>query len=151
MIDKLKVLEIIQEKLREGEIFLVDLKISSDSKINVTIDGDNGVTISDCITISRAIESSLDREENDFELNVLSAGVGQPLKLTRQYIKNVGRTIHVLKNDLTEIEGELVSADEQQIEVEVEIKKGNSKKNISKVTEAIQYADIKEAKIIIKF
>ena len=151
MIDKLKVLETVQNQLSGGEMFLVDLKISSDSKINVTVDGDNGVTISDCIAISRAIESSLDREENDFELNVLSAGVGQPLKLTRQYIKNIGRTIHVLKNDLTEIEGELVSADEQQIEVEVEIKKGNSKKNISKVTEAIQYADIKEAKIIIKF
>ena len=151
MIDKLKVLEIIQEKLREGEIFLVDLKISSDSKINVTIDGDNGVTISDCIAISRAVESSLNREENDFELNVLSAGVGHPLKLTRQYVKNIGRTIHVLKTDLTETEGKLLSADEQQIEVEQISKKKKTKPDISVTTETINYNDIKEAKIVIKF
>lgn len=151
MIDKLNVLEIIQSKLTDGNIFLVDLKISSDNKINVIIDGDEGVMISDCITLSRAIESSLDREENDFELNVLSAGVGQPLKLTRQYKKNIGRNIRIVKNDLTEVEGKLLSADEEKIEIDPEIKNKKSKQEVAVKTETINYSDIKEAKIIIKF
>lgn len=151
MIDKLKVLEVVQNQLAEGSIFLVDLKISSDSKINVTIDGDEGVTIDDCIRISRAIESSLNREEADFELNVFSAGVGQPLKLTRQYVKNIGRAIHVLKTNMEEVEGKLLSANDQQIEIEPVVKKKKAKQEVSAKTETIEYKDIKEAKIVIKF
>ena len=74
-------------------IFLVDLKISNDKSINVILDADKEVNIKDCINISRAIEFDLDRDEEDFSLEVASAGVGSPLKLPRQYRKNLGRKL----------------------------------------------------------
>ena len=79
MIDKLQVLSVIDTALAGTDKFLVDLKISSDNRINVAIDGDNGITIDDCIDLSRKIESSLDRDVEDFELNVASAGA-RPLR-----------------------------------------------------------------------
>ena len=85
MIEKIKILEIVNNALDGSEKFLVNLKITPDNRIYVDIDGDNGITIDDCIELSRAIEGQLDREEEDFELTVSSAGADQPLKLTRQY------------------------------------------------------------------
>ena len=81
--------------LEKPSLFLVDLSISDSYKIMVTLEGDNGVTLQDCIDISRAIEHNLDREEQDFSLEVASAGVSTPLKLARQYQKNIGRTLKV--------------------------------------------------------
>ena len=93
---KEKVNELITEALLEKpSIFLIDLAISDSFKISVGLDGDNGVALQDCIDISRAIENNLDREEQDFSLEVASVGVGSPLKMTRQYKKNVGRTLIV--------------------------------------------------------
>jgi len=77
--------------LEKVNLFLIDLSISDTYKIIVTLDGDTGVNLQDCIDISRTIENSLDREEHDYALEVASVGVGSPLKLVRQYIKNIGR------------------------------------------------------------
>ena len=113
MIEKIKVLELINAVLDGSEKFLVNLKITPDNRIYVDIDGDHGVTIDDCIELSRAIEQGLNRDEEDFSLDVSSAGVDQPLKLRRQYVKNVGRTLEVvLHGGHTEV-GELTAADEQ--------------------------------------
>ncbi len=146
MIDKLHVLNVIDTALAGSNKFLVDLKISTDNRINVAIDGDNGITIDDCIELSRAIEGSLDRDEEDFELNVASAGLDSPLKLKRQYRKNIGRELSVTTFDGENVTGRLTEADETHIVVQPAGKKKAPAEPVS-----FEYSDIKTAKIVINF
>mgnify|MGYP003531011145 CR=1 FL=1 len=93
---KEKVSELVNAGLAEKpDVFLIDLTITDTFKIIVTLDGDNGVNLQDCIDINRAIESNLDREEQDYSLEVASGGVSAPLKLVRKYKKDIGRTLQV--------------------------------------------------------
>lgn len=148
MIDKEKVQSIVNQELEGTDLFLVDLKIGKDNKISVFIDGDNGVTIQSCIDLSRKIESNFDREVEDFELSVFSSGVGEPLKLNRQYKKNIGRNIEVITNEEGEtIVGELLMVDEEKIVVRIQPKK----KKDPIVEKEIFIDNIKESKIIILF
>jgi len=148
MIDKEKVQSIVNQELEGTDLFLVDLKIGKDNKISVFIDGDNGVTIQNCIDLSRKIESNFDREVEDFELSVFSSGVGEPLKLNRQYKKNIGRNIEVITNEEGEkIVGELLMVDEEKIVVKIQPKK----KKDPIVEKEILIDNIKESKIIILF
>lgn len=149
----------IQALLNNGleernDLFLIDLKISSDNKISVIIDGDNGVSVEDCIFISRAIEHNLDREEEDFSLEVLSAGATSPLTEKRQYKKNVGRTLQVKSKEQEKIEAMLTEVDENFITLEWTAKEpkpvGKGKITVNKQAK-IAYDDILEAKVIIKF
>ena len=146
MIDKLFVLDVIDKALAGTDKFLVDLKISTDNRINVAIDGDNGIVIDDCVALSRVIEASLDRDVEDFELNVASAGLDSPLKLKRQYRKNVGEDLIVVTMNGDSIEGCLVDADEEKITLQPA---GSKKRALAPVV--INYNDIKTAKIVIKF
>lgn len=146
MIDKLHVMNVISETLAGSDKFLVDLKISSDNRINVAIDGDNGITIDDCIELSRAIEDSLDRDAEDFELNVASAGLDSPLKLKRQYRKNVGRDLTVTTFEGETVEGQLVEADDEHITLQP----AGSRKSKPEPMQ-FPYSDIKTAKIVVKF
>ena len=93
MIDKFKVLDIVKDALEGSDKFLVSMKITPDNRIFVDIDGDNGINIDDCIELSRTIENQLDRDEEDFELNVSSAGADAPLKMPRQYRRQIGRVL----------------------------------------------------------
>lgn len=139
--------------LEKSELFLIDLSISDSYKIVVTLDGDNGVNLQDCIDISRAIENNLDREEHDYELEVASVGVGSPLKLVRQYVKNIGRTLIVKTNNET-IEAELVEANNDHIVLSWQAREpkkiGKGKETVQKRQE-IPYSEIKEAIVTIKF
>lgn len=151
---KEKVSELLNAGLEEKpSIFLIDLTITDAFKIIVTLDGDNGVTLQDCIDISRAIEHNLDREEQDFSLEVASGGVSAPLKLVRQYKKNIGRTLQV-KTATEIITAELVDANEEFITLTWtarEPKKiGKGKETVEKRQE-IPYTDIKEAIVTITF
>jgi ribosome maturation factor RimP len=151
---KEKVTRLLEEELQEKpSLFLVDLTISESYKITITLDGDEGVNLQDCIDVSRAVENKLDREEQDFSLEVASAGVSSPLKLLRQYKKNVGRTLKVKTNTDT-IEAKLKQATEQGILLSWttrEPKKiGKGKETIEHKRE-IPYSDIKEAIVIIIF
>lgn len=148
MIDKEKVQSVVNQELEGTDLFLVDLKIGKDNKISVFIDGDNGVAIQNCIDLSRKIESNFDREVEDFELSVFSSGVGEPLKLNRQYKKNIGRNIEVITNEEGEkIVGELLMVDEEKIVVKIQPKK----KKDPIVEKEILIDNIKESKIIILF
>lgn len=154
MVFKEKVLALLNEGLKEKpSVFLIDLTIDNANKIVVTLDGDHGVTLQDCIDISRAIEHNLDREEQDFSLEVASAGVSSPLKLVRQYQKNIGRTIKV-KTLSDTVEAELESADEEKIVLtwtSREPKKiGKGKETVVNKME-VPYAEIKEAIVTINF
>ena len=142
-----------QVLLEKPSIFLIDLTITDSFKIIVNIDGDNGVVLQDCIDVSRAIESNLDREEQDFSLEVASVGVGSPLKLIRQYKKNVGRTL-IVKLEAQTIEAELVEANDNFIILSWEAREpkkvGKGKETVQKRQE-IPYTEIKEAIVTVTF
>lgn len=142
-----------QVLLEKPSIFLIDLTITDAFKIIVNIDGDNGVVLQDCIDISRAIESNLDREEQDFSLEVASVGVGSPLKMIRQYKKNVGRTL-IVKLETQTIEAELVEANDNFIILSWKAREpkkvGKGKETVQKRQE-IPYAEIKEAIVTVTF
>ena len=139
--------------LERPNVFLIDLSISDTYKIIVTLDADNGVNLQDCIDISRSIENNLDRETHDYALEVASVGVGSPLKLVRQYKKNVGRTL-IVKTSNETIEAELMEANDDFIVfswLAREPKKiGKGKETVQKRID-IPYTEIKEAIVTINF
>lgn len=150
-----KVSNLIAEELgNNSSLFLVDLSISESYKITVTLDGDNGITLQDCIDVSRAVENNLDREEQDFSLEVASAGVSSPLKLVRQYKKNIGRNLKVKTTTSETIEAKLEAADDDKITLTWtarEPKKiGKGKETVTHQRE-IPYSEIKEAIVTIIF
>lgn len=151
---KEKVKELIDAALQENQsLFLIDFSVGADGTIKVIIDGDNGVSVEDCVSVSRAIEHNLDREEQDFSLEVTSCGIFSPLVNIRQYKKNVGREISV-KTTENFVEGKLISADENQIVVQTQTREpkpvGKGKITITK-EHIISLESIKEAKLIVKF
>lgn len=151
---KEKVNTLLQEALEERpSLFLIDLTITDAFKVIVTLDDDNGVVLQDCIDVSRAVESNLDREEQDFSLEVASVGVGSPLKLVRQYKKNIGRTLIVTTNT-EKIEAELVDANEDFIILSWKAREpkkiGKGKETVQK-EQQIPYTEIKEAVVTVTF
>jgi ribosome maturation factor RimP len=149
-----KVNGLLMEGLKDRPaVFLIDLAITDSFKIIVTLDGDNGVALQDCIDISRAIENNLDREEQDFSLEVASVGVGSPLKMVRQYKKNVGRTL-IVKLATETIEAELVEANDNFIILSWKAREpkkvGKGKETVQKRQE-IPYTEIKEAIVTVTF
>ncbi len=149
-----KVSALLDEGLKDKpSIFLIDMTITDAFKIIVTLDGDNGVALQDCIDISRAIEHNLDREEQDFSLEVASVGVGSPLKQIRQYKKNIGRHLIVKTHNET-IEALLQDANDEFITLFWETREpkkiGKGKETVQK-TQEIYYSDIKEAIVTIIF
>lgn len=154
MIFKEKVEALVNQVLAEkSAVFLIDLKISDSQKITVTLDGDNGVSLQDCIDMSRAIENDLDREEHDYSLEVASAGVSTPLKLVRQYKKNIGRVLKV-KTVTETIEAKLENVNDDFITLTWSAREpkkiGKGKETVEKKAE-IPYSDIKEAIVTIIF
>lgn len=135
------------------ELFLIDLKVQPDLSVKVTLDGDRGISLQDCMDISRAIEHQLDREEFDFALEVGSAGATAPLILPRQYARHIGRKLAV-KAGGEELEGTLSAADEQQITLNWKVREpkpvGKGKHTVRKKA-VIPYSDIEQAKVIITF
>ena len=150
---KEKVEQLIAEGVEGTDIFLVKLTVSSNNDINVLLDSDSDLTLSDCRSISRVIETSLDREHEDFSLTVSSSGVGEPLVL-RQYKKNVGRKVRVTLIDGEIIEAKMVSADDKGIELEWKSreKKPTGKGKITVVNnKLLNYHSIKQTIVLITF
>jgi len=141
------VIEAIQDK--EG-YFLVEVKVSATNSIKVFLDADKAVSIKDCIAVSRHIEKNLDRDSEDFELEVSSPGMDQPFKVFRQYLKNLGRKVKVIEKDGKETEGTLKEASEEGITIQKEPtkKKNETEENL---LVHINFNLIKETKKIITF
>ena len=139
--------------LEKPSIFLIDLIITDAFKVIVNLDGDNGVALQDCIDVSRFIDANLDREEQDYSLEVASVGVGSPLKFVRQYKKNIGRTL-IVKTESEIIEAELIDATDDFVILSWEAREP---KKIGKGKETIQkelnlpYEKIKEAVVTVTF
>lgn len=152
-----KIEKLIHQAINELEYtdcFLVELKVNN-TKVEIFLDSDESVTFEKCRKISRQIEAVLDEKQwlgEKYTLDVSSAGVGKPLKLNRQYLKNIGRKLEIKKVDGEKLKGELVQADEDKVTIKFEetIKEGKKKKKIETVLE-IKHVDIKESKIKVSF
>ena len=153
MLEK-KVKDLLGEALEERQdLFLINLSIVEGNQIRVVVDGDNGVLVEDCMFVSRAIEHNLDREEEDFSLEVTSAGATSPLEHKRQYKKNIGRILNI-KTSQNEFEGKLTQVDENGVQLEWKAREpkpiGKGKVTVQK-QENILYSDIVKATVMIKF
>ena len=154
MIAKNVVSGIVNEWLEDKEYFLVDIEVTPDNKIVVEIDHAEGVGIDECVELSRFIESKLDREEEDFELEVGSAGIGQPFKVLQQYLIHIGKDVEVLTKEGKKMVGILKEANEENFTLTVQKKvKPEGAKRPKLVDEDITfvYSEIKYTKYIISF
>ena len=154
MIEKKTVSQIVEEWLEGKDYFLVEVTVSPDDKIVVEIDHAEGVWIEDCVELSRFIESKLNREEEDYELEVGSAGIGQPFKVLQQYYNHVGSDVEVLTKDGRKLTGVLKSADENGVVVSVEkkVKPEGAKRKVTVVEdESYTFDEIKYTKYLIRF
>lgn len=154
MIDKKQIEDIVASKIADTDLFLVEVKIDTQNNISVVLDSPEGISIDACVLMSQYIESQLDREQEDFALEVSSPGVGQPLKVLQQYTKILNGTIEVLLNNGQKINGILRDASQEGILVEYEAKeKPEGAKRPVKVTKTEPYAfsEIKSVKETIIF
>ena len=154
MIDRNVVSGIVNEWLEDKDYFLVDVSVSPDNKIVVEIDHAEGVWIDDCVELSRFIESKLDREEEDYELEVGSAGIGQPFKVLQQYLVHIGKEVEVLTRDGKKLEGVLKDANEENMTVTVQKKvkpEGAKRPKLVEEDVTYTYSDIKYTKYLISF
>jgi ribosome maturation factor RimP len=149
------VVHLLDEALAKNpSLFLIDLEVHDSGKICVTLDGDQGVTLQDCMDVSRAIEHNLNRDEQDFSLEVASSGVGSPLKQIRQFRNNVGRSVYIKTKSGLKQEATLAEANEQSLVITWntrEPKKIGKGKETIVHTLAIPYSDILEAIVTITF
>ena len=154
MIEKSVVIQLVNEWLEDKDYFLVDVTVSPDNRIVVEIDHAEGVWIEDCVELSRFIESKLDREQEDFELEVGSAGIGQPFKVLQQYVNHIGMDVEVLKNDGLKLMGVLKDADDEHFTITISKKvKLEGEKRPKMVDEDVTFAynEIKYTKYLINF
>lgn len=152
---KEKVKDLLGKALEENpQLFLIDLDFSETNKISVVLDGDSGVNLQDCINVNRFLDNGLEGEEIEFSIEVASAGLSTPLKLVRQYKKNIGRTLKIKTVSQGDFEGILTEADEDGATLTWSAREpkeiGKGKVTVEK-TLKISYTDIKEAVVIISF
>ena len=154
MIDKNVVKKLVEEWLQDKEYFLVSVEISPDNRIVVEIDHADGVWIEDCVVLSRYIEERLSRNEEDYELEVGSAGLGQPFKVPQQYINFVGKEVEVLDADGVKVKGILKAVDGNDFTVGVEEKvkvEGKKRPVKQEVDHVYQMDKVKYTKYLISF
>jgi ribosome maturation factor RimP len=153
MIDREKILNLVNGKLEEN-MFLVDVSVNTANVIHVEIDSFTGLTIDQCVAVSRHIEASLDRESEDFELQVSSPGAGQPFKVNEQYRKNQGRELEVTLANGSVLKGLLAEATESGIVIETSVKEkpeGSSRKMLVTKKQQVSFEEIEKARVIISF
>jgi len=148
------ILNLLNEALSENELlFIVDVDFLENNKINIIIDGDEGVNLKECIRISRYIENNLDREEEDFFLEVSSPDIAAPIKSIRQYNKNIGRILK-LKTKTEKLEGTLIEVNSDSLVLEWKAREpkpiGKGKVTVTKNAK-VTFEDIVQAKVKIVF
>jgi len=154
MIDKIIVNQIVEEYIAESELYLVDLKVSHNNHINIEIDSNRGVSLDDCVELNRFVESKLDRDIEDYELEVSSAGLTEPFKVLKQYEKNKGKEVEVLTLIGQKFSGLLQEANQQNFKIltEQNVKQeGAKRKSIVQTPVLFKYDEIKYCKLIIRF
>jgi len=160
MITETKIRQLVLEKIDGTDQFLVEAKVAGGNRITVLVDAPGGMPIKDVVSISRHIEGSFDREQEDFELTVSSPGLDLPFKVLKQYLKYIGKEVEVKAGNGKKIQGVLLSANEEGIVVETSEKKkieGKKKKEVV-ITQHVFKFDttevsqkINECKVVITF
>jgi ribosome maturation factor RimP len=153
MIDSDLVKKLVEEKL-DDKMFLVEITVNERNVINIFVDSFDGLTIDQCINISRHVEHSLDRDEEDFELQVSSPGLSAKFKVKEQYKKYVGRPVEVTTTSGVKLEGVILGADDDGITLETlarELVEGNKKKQLVVKQHQLKYNEIESAKAVISF
>ena len=154
MLKKELIFKLVSDYIQQKEsIFLVDMKVSKSNQIEVFIDSFDGISIKNCISLSRQIESNLDRDECDFSLQVASPGLGEPFKVFQQYKKNIGRVVSVFLKDGKELLGKILNAKEKEgiiLETILSKKQGKKKTQITE-RQSISFDQIDKTKIVISF
>lgn len=154
MITKEQIINLAEQHFNGTDRFVTKVNVSVGNKIEVLIDGDTPVTIDDCVGLSRFIEKNLNRDEEDFSLDVSSHGAASPLLFKRQYNKHIGRNFTVTLTDDTLTEGELESVNDNELTLKFVSREnkpiGKGKINIEKRVQ-IPFNKIKESKIKLKF
>ena len=136
MIDKNLVAEAVNEFLSESPLFLVDVKVTPDNIVTVTVDSPEGVDIDQCVALTRRLEERFDRDVEDYELEVGSAGLTAPMKVRRQFVRNIGKDVEVLTKDGRKLHGVLVGVGEDEsplrfsVAVPVKVKPEGAKKAV---------------------
>lgn len=157
MINRKEIEHLVEERIQELDsgLYVVEMTISSSNVIRIEIDKINGgVTVADCVSVSRNVEHNLDREQQDFELHVSSAGLDKPIRHINQYIKNIGRTITISQKDNKILEGKIMKVSDDRIILsceEAQLLEGKKRKEKVEVIYEIMLTDIKEANIVISF
>lgn len=154
MIEKSVVIQRVNEWLEDKDYFLVDVSVTPDNRIVVEIDHAEGVWIEDCVELSRFIESGFDREKEDFELEVGSAGIGQPFKVLQQYINHIGKEVEVLTAEGKKLSGLLKEATEDKMTLTISKKvrlEGEKRPKLVDEDLTFSYDEIKYTKYLINF
>ena len=154
MIDKEKLIGVIEAHLATTSHFLVEVRVSSDNRIVVDIDSDEALGIDDCVALNKHIESQFDREDEDYELEVGSCGITSPFKVFRQYQKNIGNEVELLTTTGRKLSGVLSAATPDHVELTVErsVKPEGAKRKVSVTeTETFPMSEIKKINYLIRF
>ena len=149
MIEKNKIEKLVKEFISDKDIFLIDVKVSSANKITVLANKRDGITIDDCVLISRHLENSLDREEEDFELQVSSSGLDMPFLVREQYEMNIGKRVSVTDNEGKKYKGVLESLTDDGFDLKC-IKKERGKKK-REVSVPFCFNNIRSVKVVLTF
>jgi len=153
MISKDFITQIVENNLDTEAHYIVDIKIDSSNRINVLVDGIEGFTINECVKISRAIEGSLDREKEDFELQVSTPGLDMPFKVNQQYEKNLNKEVEVKLSDGNKIVGKMTEVTDNTITVEYKKKEkveGHKKKQTIEYKDVFNKEEV-ETRLVISF
>lgn len=154
MIDKKLVEGFVNQWLEGKDYFLTDLTVSADNRIVIEIDHQDGVWIEDCVDLSRHVEAHLNRDEEDFELEVGSAGIGQPFKVYRQYVIHQGERIEVVTTEGKKLQGLLSAVTEEGFTLTVTEKvklEGEKRPKLVDRDVTLTFAQVKSAKYLIDF
>lgn len=147
MLDKKKITAIVEGFIGGTDKFLVDVVVSKGNVVDVFVEGDDGISISECAGISRHIESNFDREREDFELRVSSPGIDKPFKLRRQYGRYIDRDIQLVMTDGEKVKGTLLECSEDKLVMECVT---DAKKKVTEM-KTLSFSEIREGKPVISF
>jgi ribosome maturation factor RimP len=153
MIEKETVKNLIDQYIAGSELFIVDIHISTSNNIRILIDSPGGISLGECIDLSKAIEKGIDRDKHDFELEVSSPGLSEPLKVLPQYIKNTGREVEVTTLEGLKHVGKLIRVAEKGIVIEETIRQRSEKKRpeVVSVETELDFNRIRSTKVVVSY
>ena len=153
MIDRATITELVKEYISGTDLFIVDIHVSRSNSIIVLIDNEKGVSLEECIGLSRALEGKLDRDEHDFQLEVSSPGLTEPFKVLPQYMKNIGREVEVITTNGQKHEGKLTGINDEGLTIEELVKIRGEKKRpeIKSVEKGFVFNEILSTKRVISY